>query len=139
MLTAARQSRRVTSVMSPSELTMIRRATGLSQEGMARLLGVSFASINRWERGRGSPVGLHLEVYRAMQSARVGGVDLVPVVADDQGGAGRVLMRIFVSAYGGTDPIGDPAIRHHRPRSRPPRPPRAPRSAVTSRSRKVSS
>ena len=33
----------------------IRKQLGLSQEDLARELGVSFATINRWENGKSSP------------------------------------------------------------------------------------
>lgn len=33
----------------------IRQKTGLSQEDLGRLLGVSFTTINRWENGRQAP------------------------------------------------------------------------------------
>ena len=33
----------------------IRKQLGLSQEDLARELGVSFATINRWENGRSAP------------------------------------------------------------------------------------
>lgn len=44
----------------------VRAGLGLSQERMAILLGVSFATVNRWESGRSAPSGLHLEVYLAL-------------------------------------------------------------------------
>jgi DNA modification methylase/DNA-binding XRE family transcriptional regulator len=39
----------------PTALTFIRSKHGLSQEKLARTLGVSFVSINRWERGASKP------------------------------------------------------------------------------------
>ena len=33
----------------------VRTSLGLSQEDLAHALGVSFASINRWENGKNSP------------------------------------------------------------------------------------
>lgn len=33
----------------------IRQKTGLSQEDLGRLLGVSFTTVNRWENGRQAP------------------------------------------------------------------------------------
>ena len=52
-------------MLEPRRLTTIRRKLSLSQEGMARLLGVSFASVNRWEGAKMLPKGCALEVYRA--------------------------------------------------------------------------
>lgn len=39
----------------PKTLQSLRSSAGLSQEALARLLGVSFVSINRWERGASAP------------------------------------------------------------------------------------
>ncbi|HEY7346960.1 MAG TPA: DNA methyltransferase [Ktedonobacterales bacterium] len=53
----------------PAILAEIRSRVQLSQEGLAHVLGVSFVSVNRWERGAGipSPAQLHkiLEIYQA--------------------------------------------------------------------------
>ncbi len=38
-----------------SEIKRIRQSTMLSQEEFARELGVSFATVNRWETGRAKP------------------------------------------------------------------------------------
>jgi transcriptional regulator with XRE-family HTH domain len=60
-------------------LRAARLALGLSQEQLARRLGVSFATVNRWERGRTRPTGsaaagvkgvLALAAGRAKGSAR---------------------------------------------------------------------
>ena len=39
----------------PSLVKEIRKQLGLSQEDLARELGVSFASVNRWENGQVKP------------------------------------------------------------------------------------
>ena len=39
----------------PSLVKEIRKQLGLSQEDLARELGVSFASVNRWENGQVRP------------------------------------------------------------------------------------
>ncbi len=39
----------------PALLREVRRQLGISQEGLARELGVSFNSINRWENGKVLP------------------------------------------------------------------------------------
>jgi len=36
---------------------------------MARLLGVSFASVNRWEGGHSSPAGPTRDLYEALNAA----------------------------------------------------------------------
>jgi transcriptional regulator with XRE-family HTH domain len=41
----------------------------MSQEQMARLLGVSFASVNRWEGGHSSPTGPTRDLYLALDAA----------------------------------------------------------------------
>ena len=51
---------------SYSELVSgLRRQLALSQEGLARQLGVSFATVNRWEKGHNMPSRL----ARAQQTA----------------------------------------------------------------------
>jgi DNA-binding transcriptional regulator YiaG len=39
----------------PELIREVRRQLGLSQEDLARGLGVSFASVNRWENGQAKP------------------------------------------------------------------------------------
>jgi DNA-binding transcriptional regulator YiaG len=41
----------------------IRRQLGLSQEELAHALGVSFATVNRWENGRTAPSKLALRQF----------------------------------------------------------------------------
>jgi putative transcriptional regulator len=49
-------NQRITAELCLSGLvTEIRRQLALSQEDLARQLGVSFATVNRWETGRNSP------------------------------------------------------------------------------------
>ena len=56
--------------MLPMEqLSAIRSRLGITQEQMARLLGVSFASVNRWEAGHSSPTGPTLDLYQALNAA----------------------------------------------------------------------
>ncbi|HEY6252554.1 MAG TPA: helix-turn-helix domain-containing protein [Candidatus Angelobacter sp.] len=56
-------------MLDSGELTSIRSRLGLSQEHMARLLGVSFASVNRWEGGHSSPSGPTRDLYLALDAA----------------------------------------------------------------------
>jgi putative transcriptional regulator len=41
--------------MTPEEIKHLRQVAGLSQEGFARELGISFATVNRWENNRAVP------------------------------------------------------------------------------------
>ena len=41
--------------MKADEIRCLRQSLGLSQEALARRLGVSFSTVNRWERGRAVP------------------------------------------------------------------------------------
>jgi len=50
------------------EVKNLRNQLGLSQKALARALGVSFATINRWEMGHTEPHNLvreHFEAYKA--------------------------------------------------------------------------
>lgn len=46
--------------MGPDDIKKLRIGLGWSQERLARELGVSFSTVNRWERGRSQPSGLAL-------------------------------------------------------------------------------
>jgi transcriptional regulator with XRE-family HTH domain len=47
--------------MTPTELHVWRKQAGLSQAGLAVLLGIDKQTVSRWERGdRGIPPFLHL-------------------------------------------------------------------------------
>jgi putative transcriptional regulator len=39
----------------PEQIKKVRRQLGLSQEELAQALGVSFATVNRWENGKTTP------------------------------------------------------------------------------------
>ena len=39
----------------PSLVKEVRRQLGISQEDLARELGVSYATVNRWENGQAKP------------------------------------------------------------------------------------
>jgi DNA-binding transcriptional regulator YiaG len=39
----------------PAQVKEVRQQLGLSQENLARALGVSFATVNRWENGKTAP------------------------------------------------------------------------------------
>lgn len=50
-----------TRIMKPEQIKKIRLELKLSQEAFSKKLGVSFQSVNRWERGICRPSGLALE------------------------------------------------------------------------------
>jgi len=56
----------------PSLVKEIRRQLGLSQEDLARELGVSFATVNRWENGQVKPSKLAQAQLNAFCAKRVG-------------------------------------------------------------------
>jgi len=73
----------MSSIPTPVLVAAIRRVTGRSQEALARDLGVSFATVNAWERGRARPVPRHRVALEEM-GKRVGvSRDLVVLVVDD--------------------------------------------------------
>ncbi len=41
--------------MTSEEIKQLRHTTGLSQEEFARELGISFATVNRWENKKAAP------------------------------------------------------------------------------------
>lgn len=55
-----------------SELVaLIRRQLALSQEGLARELGISYATVNRWENGRNAPSRLAKARLNALCEAMI--------------------------------------------------------------------
>ena len=48
------------------ELKKLRQQQGWSQEDLARALGVSFATVNRWENGKTKPSRLAVEKITAV-------------------------------------------------------------------------
>jgi DNA-binding transcriptional regulator YiaG len=55
----------------PSLVKEIRKQLGLSQEDLARELGVSFATVNRWENGQVRPSKLAKAQLNAFCAKRV--------------------------------------------------------------------
>ena len=49
------------------DVKAIRKALGLTQEGLARELGVSFTTICRWERGHTKPFPLAVEKLKELR------------------------------------------------------------------------
>lgn len=87
-------------VLTPKELEAIRGALGVTQEEMARLLGVSFASVNRWEGGHSSPLEGIQDLYQAVSAALKAGAspNAIRRAASDERGA--FLYTLFRLAYG---------------------------------------
>lgn len=69
---------------------------------MARLLGVSFVSVNRWEGGHSGPNGPTLDLYVALDAALRGGhaSEIIRQAANKERGA--FLYALFRMAYART-------------------------------------
>jgi transcriptional regulator with XRE-family HTH domain len=87
-------------MLDSSHLSVIRRKLGLSQEHMARLLGVSFASVNRWEGGNASsPAGPICDLYLALGAAIRAGNTPQAILAAANNERGAFLYALFRMAY----------------------------------------
>lgn len=87
-------------MLTPDRLASIRNKLDLSQERMARLLAVSFASVNRWEGGHSAPTGPTRDLYLALDAALRAGhrSDAILRAANNERGA--FLYVLFRMAYG---------------------------------------
>lgn len=56
--------------MGPDEIKRLRTSLSWSQERLARELGVSFSTVNRWERGKSRPSPLALLTLHKLSAAR---------------------------------------------------------------------
>lgn len=88
--------------MGPKEFETIRKRLALSQEQMARVLGVSFASVNRWEAGHSVPTKSVKDLYAAIEAALRAGhpADDIRRAADNERGV--FLYSLFSMGYGAT-------------------------------------
>jgi transcriptional regulator with XRE-family HTH domain len=86
-------------MLDSKELTSIRTRLGLSQEHMARLLGVSFASVNRWEGGHSSPTGPTQDLYLALDAALQAGHTPQAIKQAANNERGTFLYALFRMAY----------------------------------------
>ena len=86
-------------MLSSGKLAALRKELGLSQEQMARLLNVSFASVNRWERDHSSPGGPVLDLYFALDAALRGGHNPESIRQAANNERGAFLFRLFQMAY----------------------------------------
>ena len=80
-------------------LSAIRKRLDLSQEQMARLLGVSFASVNRWEGGQSAPTGPTRDLYLALDAAIRAGTAPAEIRQAADGERGAFLYALFRMAY----------------------------------------
>lgn len=67
----------------PGLVSAIRETGGYSQEALARELGVSFATVNAWERGRSQPRPSHLRSLRSMAQSLGIRTDIMVLAIDD--------------------------------------------------------
>jgi transcriptional regulator with XRE-family HTH domain len=86
-------------MLDSNHLTAIRRKLGLPQEQMARLLGVSFASVNRWEGGHSSPTGPVRDLYLALDVAIRAGKPPQAILDAANNERGVFLYALFRMAY----------------------------------------
>ena len=86
-------------VVDQIHLAAIRRKLGLPQEQMARLLGVSFVSVNRWEGGHSSPTGPIRDLYLALDGAIKAGYPPQSILQASNGERGAFLYTLFRMAY----------------------------------------
>jgi len=56
----------MTGLNIPGLLKEIRRELGLTQEQLAHRIGVSFTSVNHWERGRRRPIPIALDKIKTL-------------------------------------------------------------------------
>ena len=89
-------------MLDAKALAVIRVRLDLSQERMARLLGVSFASVNRWEAGHSSPTGPTLDLYRALSAAIRAGYSPLAIRQAADAERGTFLLALFEMGYAKT-------------------------------------
>jgi type I restriction enzyme M protein len=86
-------------MLDSKALATVRARLGLSQEQMARLLGVSFASVNRWEAGHSSPTGPTMDLYNALSSAIRAGHSPEAIRHAANAERGTFLLAVFQMGY----------------------------------------
>jgi transcriptional regulator with XRE-family HTH domain len=99
MLTPGRLAGYTRRMLEPKKLSDIRQKLRLSQEQMARLLGVSFASVNRWEAGHSSPTGPTGDLYLALDAALRAGTAPNSILQAADSERGVFLYALFRMAY----------------------------------------
>ena len=83
-------------------MASVRTRLGLTQEQMAHLLGVSFASVNRWEAGHSSPTGPTLDLYQALAAAIRAGHSSTAIRQAANAQRSAFLLTLFQMAYAKT-------------------------------------
>src|SRR6266849_10888954 len=86
-------------MLDSDRLTTIRKRLGLTQELMARLLGVSFVSVNRWEGGHSSPTAPIRDLYLALDAAIRAGNAPQAILQAANAERGVFLYALFRMAY----------------------------------------
>jgi len=56
--------------MMPQEIRALRLSMGLTQEDFAHVVGVTFASVNRWENGKATPSRLAVKILERMAAEK---------------------------------------------------------------------
>ena len=81
----------------PEKVKMIRDAKGFSQEDLARFLGVSFPTVNSWERGRVTPYPRHKKALEKLYREIIDevGSRQVIIVEDDE--SSGIVLKDYVS------------------------------------------
>ena len=79
-------------------VSAIRETGGYSQEALARELGVSFATVNAWERGRSQPRPSHLRSLRTMAQSLGIRTDIMVLAIDDDPATCAVVDGMVASA-----------------------------------------
>ena len=72
----------MTPLLAPSELRSLRKATGLSRERFAYLIGASLPSVARWETGGTTPTGAVATLYSLLQRAVRRNADIAGIAAE---------------------------------------------------------
>ncbi len=79
-------------------VSAIRETGGYSQEALARELGVSFATVNAWERGRSQPRPSHLQSLRSMAKSLGIRTDIMLLAIDDDPATCAVIEGMVIGA-----------------------------------------
>jgi transcriptional regulator with XRE-family HTH domain len=88
-------------MFTAKQLQHLRRSTGLSRERFAHLVGVSIASVNRWEAGASSPSGTVLAIYETINAAISRQADVAQIAAESEiKGTPYFMYRMTDAAFG---------------------------------------
>lgn len=78
-------------------MAAIRERAGLTQEALARELGVSFPTVNAWERGRATPRPDHLQLLQQYAARLAIHPGITALVIDDDPVSCAVLERLLAA------------------------------------------